>query len=330
MTDPAPDLLDHPGGIRAALIDTVETERAALDILSNALSHGPLGAVAGQAVDAFAAVDGRVIVTGLGKSGLIARKIAATLSSTGTPALFLHAADASHGDLGTITAGDAVLALSWSGETVEVVQVARYCRRAGVPLVAMTAATDSRLARDADIALVLPEVREACPHQLVPTGSAIVQLALGDAIAIALMRARGLSAGEFRRWHPAGALGQRLRPLSELMRTGAAVPKVGPDTRILDAVVEMSGKRMGCTAVVGDDGALLGAFTDGDLRRSLAGGHQTDPVARHMSTDPHRIDASASREAALAMMRSARITTLFICRDGLLLGAVHLHDLIAR
>jgi arabinose-5-phosphate isomerase len=314
--------IDH--GLR-----TIEVEAAALTALHRSLGEAEQRSAFNAAVDLVLRCTGRVVVTGMGKSGLIARKIAATLSSTGTPAFFIHPAEAGHGDLGMIAHDDVVLALSWSGETNELSDIVNYCRRFGVPLVAMTAAPRSTLAAQSRLLLLLPEVEEACPNQLAPTSSTTMQVVLGDALAVALVERRGFSISDFHRFHPKGQLGARLLTVADLMSQGEAVPQVGEAAAILDAAVEMTKKRFGATAVVDADGHLIGAFTDGDLRRSLMVTGPTGGVAEHMSRTPHRVAPTLLASDALAFMNDRQILQLFVCRGDTLIGIIHLHDVLA-
>ena len=331
MADPAIATAVEAGGGEAIEhgLRTIEVEAAALRAL-----HGSLGAAEQRssfnaAVDLILRCSGRVIVTGMGKSGLIARKIAATLSSTGTPSFFLHPADAGHGDLGMIAQDDVVLALSWSGETNELSDVVNYCRRFDVPLVAITAAPRSTLALQSRLVLLLPEVEEACPIRLAPTSSTTMQVVVGDALAVALVERRGFSVSDFHRFHPKGQLGARLLTVADLMSKGDAIPQVSGAAAILDAAVEMTKKRFGATAVVEVDGRLVGAFTDGDLRRSLMVTGPTARVAEHMSRTPHRVAPTLLASDALAIMNDRQILQLFVCRGDLLIGIIHLHDVLA-
>ena len=241
--------------------DVLATEAAGL----RALAAG-LGPEFSKAVDCLAGASGRIVVSGMGKSGLVARKIAATFASTGTPALFVHPAEASHGDLGMILLGDAVLALSNSGETAELADIVAHARRFGLPLVAITARADSTLARAADVALLLPRAAEACPMGLAPTTSTTMQMGLGDALAVALLKRHGFTEAEFHSFHPGGRLGARLRRVRDVMHTGDAVPLAETGMPMDRALVLMTEKRFGCLGVTGDDGALVGVITDGDLR----------------------------------------------------------------
>jgi arabinose-5-phosphate isomerase len=237
-----------PHAFIASALRTLETEREGVAALAAAMSDG-LGPRFVAAVDTIRAARGRVIVTGMGKSGHVARKIAATLASTGTPAFFVHAADASHGDLGMITSDDVMLVLSWSGETEELKDLINYSRRFRIALIAITVNADSTLGKSADIVLVLPQAREACPHNLAPTTSSLMQLALGDALAIALLESRGFTAVDFGVFHPGGKLGAALKFVRDVMHPGSAVPLIGRDALMSEAIVEMSAKGFGCVAV---------------------------------------------------------------------------------
>ncbi len=307
---------------------TLEAEIAGLTSLAEALGAG-LAEPFAAAVDAAVRAKGRIVVTGMGKSGHVARKIAATLASTGAPAFFLHPAEASHGDLGMVAKGDVVVALSWSGETPELRDVIHYCKRFDVPLVAVTSVASSALGKAADIALVLPKAREACAVTNAPTTSTTMQLALGDALAVALLEARGFSAAEFRTFHPGGKLGAQLVTVGELMGAAEAAPRVPETATIQDAIVEISRKRFGGTAVVDAEGRLVGAFTDGDLRRALPAGLGA-PVAEHMTRTPFFVGPDMLASEAVRMMneRPRPIMLAFVCQDGRLVGAVHMHDFL--
>jgi arabinose-5-phosphate isomerase len=307
----------------------LETEAAGLAALAASLD-GAFSA----AVERLAAIEGRVVVSGMGKSGHIARKIAATLASTGTPALFVHPAEASHGDLGMIVAGDAVLLLSNSGETPELADLIAHCRRFALPLIAITAEPASTLAKQADTVLLLPKMQEACPMGLAPTTSTTMQLALGDALAVALLRRRGFTAADFRQFHPGGKLGARLKRVAELMHTGEAVPLVSPETRMDDALLVMTEKRFGCVGVIDGAGRLIGIITDGDLRRAMGADLLTRRAGEIMTAPPRTIAPSALAAEALHQMsgRAPPITTLFVvdpeAGDGRPLGILHIHDLL--
>src|SRR6202161_1695450 len=252
----------------ASALRTLDTERDGVTALSAAMCDG-LGAEFVASVETIRRARGRVIVTGMGKSGHVGRKIAATLASTGTPAFFVHAADASHGDLGMITSDDVMLALSWSGETEELKDLINYSRRFGISLIALTVNVESTLGKAADIVLALPEIREACPHNLAPTTSSLMQLALGGALAIALLESRGFTAIDFSVFHPRGTLGAVLKFIRDLMHPGDAVPLIKRGAPMSEAIVEMSAKGFGCVAVTDAVGQLAGVITDGDLRRHM-------------------------------------------------------------
>jgi arabinose-5-phosphate isomerase len=283
-----------------------------------------------EAVELLRACRGRVVCSGMGKSGIVMKKVAATLASTGTPALFLHPAEAVHGDLGMIVEGDAVLAASFSGTTEELVKLVPTLKRLGVPLVTMTGNAESPLARLADVHLSVAIDREACPLNLAPTASTTATLALGDALAMALLEARGFTREDFARLHPAGSLGRRLLRVRDLMHTGDEVPRVKADVPIREAIYEMSRKKLGITAVTDEAGRLVSCISDGDLRRLLE--HDEGLLGRTAGEcghpSPRTIDAGELAAAALKVMEDNRITSLFITAgDGRLEGIVHLHDL---
>ncbi len=306
--------------------DVLTTEAAGLHQLANSLGDGFVAAVA-----MLAGVSGRVVVSGMGKSGHVARKIAATLASTGTPALFVHPAEASHGDLGMVVAGDAVLALSNSGETVELADLIGHTRRFGLPLLAMTRRADSALAQAADVVLLLPDAAEACPLGLAPTTSTTMQLALGDALAVALLTRRGFGPADFRAIHPGGRLGARLQRVRDVMHAGDALPLAEPELGMGAALVRMSEKRFGCLGVVDQDGVLVGILTDGDLRRGMAPDLLTRQVAALMTRGPRTIGPDALAAEALHAMNAGDrpITTLFVVdAQRRPIGIVHLHDLL--
>ncbi len=289
-----------------------------------------LGAEFERAVEILAACRGRVVCTGMGKSGLVMKKVAATLSSTGTPALFLHPAEAIHGDIGMITEGDVVLAASYSGSTQEIGHLIELVRRLGVPILVLTGNPDSLLARNADLHLPVAIDQEACPLNLAPTASSTATLAMGDALAMALAESKGFTREDFARLHPGGELGKRLRRTGELMHGGDDVPRVLATTPMRQAIYEMSSKKMGITAVTNEAGALIGCISDGDLRRLLE--RDTNPLERTaaecMTSDPHTIAADELASAALKRMEDNRITSLFVCdAERRLEGIVHLHDL---
>src|SRR5271166_2162249 len=273
----------NPGDLDVAR-SVLHTEAAGLHALAAGLTTS-----FGHAVDLLAGVAGRVVVSGMGKSGLVARKIAATLASTGTAALFVHPAEASHGDLGMIVPGDAVLALSNSGETAELADLVAHARRFGLPLVAITARAGSTLARAATVALLLPAAVEACPMGLAPTTSTTMQMALGDALAVALLTRRGFTASDFRQFHPGGRLGARLRRVRELMHTGEAVPLAPPEMVMDRALLVITEKRFGCLGVIDPTGRLIGIVTDGDLRRAMSPDLLHRRVGEIMTRSPRTI-----------------------------------------
>ena len=284
-----------------------------------------------RAVDLLASATGRVVVSGMGKSGLVGRKIAATLASTGTPALFVHPGEASHGDLGMIVTGDAVLGLSNSGETVELADLVAHTRRFALPLVAITARAGSALATAADVALVLAAAAEACPMGLAPTTSTAMQMALGDALAIALLTRRGFTAADFHRIHPGGTLGARLRRVRELMHSGDAMPLAPPEMPMDRALLLMTEKRFGCLGVIGPDARLAGILTDGDLRRAMGPDLLSRCVGELMTASPRVIGPEALAAEALRIMNAPErpITALFVVdTSGQPIGILHIHDLL--
>ncbi|MDX1380010.1 MAG: KpsF/GutQ family sugar-phosphate isomerase [Xanthomonadales bacterium] len=275
---------------------------------------------------------GRVVVIGMGKSGHVGSKIAATLASTGTPAFFVHPAEASHGDLGMITGQDVVLVLSNSGETDEVNRILPVLKRIGVRLIALTGNPQSTLARHADVHLDVAVEREACPLGLAPTSSTTAALVMGDTLAVSLLESRGFTREDFARSHPAGQLGRRLLlHIRDVMHTGEGIPRVHEDASVSEAIVEMTAKRLGMTAVLGQDGAVTGVFTDGDLRRTLDGGadpHAT-PVAEVMSRGPKQIGPDALAAEAVALMQKHKIQGLLVTDvDGQLVGALNFNDML--
>ncbi|WP_168220393.1 KpsF/GutQ family sugar-phosphate isomerase [Azospirillum thermophilum] len=280
-----------------------------------------------RAVDTLAGISGRVVVTGMGKSGHVARKIAATLASTGTPAFFVHPGEASHGDLGMIARIDAVVALSNSGETKELSDVIAYTRRFGIPLIGVTRRAGSSLAEQSDVALILPPVPEACPLGLAPTTSTTMMLALGDALAVAMLERRGFSAADFREFHPGGQLGSALLKVSDLMHKGGDLPLCRLETPLSDVIFEMTAKRLGCVGVLDGDGTLAGIITDGDLRRHLKPELLAERADSIMSPRPKTIRPKALAVEALREMNDKQITTLFVIEaDRRPLGIVHIHD----
>jgi len=275
---------------------------------------------------------GRVVVSGVGKSGHVGRKIAATMASTGTPAMFVHAAEAVHGDLGMITRSDVLVALSYSGETAELLTVVPTLKREGTPLVAITGNAGSSLARHADVHLDVHVDKEACPLNLAPTSSTTAMLALGDALAVACLDARGFGPADFARSHPGGALGRRLlTKVEDVMATGEDIPRVPITASVMEAISEISRKRLGMTAVVDTNGRVAGIFTDGDLRRLLERGASVRElaVAEVMTRDPLTIGPGALAAEAAQLIESTRKNQLLVVDDGRLVGALHAHDLTA-
>ena len=311
----------------ASALRTLATESDGLTALTSAMSDG-LGAPFAAAVETIRGARGRVIVTGMGKSGHVARKIAATLASTGTPAFFVHAADASHGDLGMITSDDVMLALSWSGETEELKDLITYSRRFRIALIAITVNAESTLGQAADIVLTLPAASEACPHNLAPTTSSLMQLALGDALAMALLETRGFTALDFGVFHPGGKLGAALKFVRDVMHPGDAVPLIRRDALMSEAIVEMSAKGFGCVAVTDHDGKLAGVITDGDLRRHMRVDLLQASVDAVMTPSPKTIRPDQLASEALQILNTLKITALMVVEAGRPIGIVHFHDLL--
>ncbi len=312
----------------------LEAARRVLQIEADAVREqiARLGSEFQRAAETIEGCRGRICVTGLGKSGLIGQKIAATFASTGTPAYFLHAAEAAHGDLGMLVAGDVVFALSLSGETPEIVRLLEFARSRSLQTIAVTGVPGSAVARAADVTLTVELSREACPFNLAPTASTTVMLALGDALAIAISEKRGFKEEDFAALHPGGQLGKRFLKVQDLMRGSERLPSVSRETPMTEAIHEMSRKMMGITAVVDGAGRLLGVISDGDLRRLL----EKDPALLSRSAgdclhaNPKTIGAEEFASAALGRMRSDKITSLFVVDgQGRLTGAIHLHDLLS-
>jgi arabinose-5-phosphate isomerase len=315
------------GAIDSA-VRTVATERRGLEALEHAL-RGPLAEPFGRAVELIGRSAGRVIVTGVGKSGHIGAKLAATLASTGTPAFFVHAAEANHGDLGMIDPDDAIIAMSWGGETAELKGILSYSRRFSIPLIAITAGSTSTLAREADVVLLLPREEEACPHGVTPTTSALMQLAVGDALAIALMEARGFSARDFHVFHPGGKLGAVLAHVSDIMHTGERIPLVAEGTPFTEAIGVLSRGRFGCVGVLDVDGRLAGIVTEGDMARNLTRNLSELDVDDIMTPAPKVIKPTALVTTAAAMINKHNISALIVVDDdNRPVGLVHFHDLL--
>jgi arabinose-5-phosphate isomerase len=318
---------DQAQTVIASALRTLEAEGSGVDALAAAL-RDRLGPAFIAAIDLIRAAQGRVIVTGMGKSGHVARKIASTFASTGTPALFVHPAEASHGDLGMITKADVILALSWSGETAELKNLTDYSQRYKIGLVAMTANRDSTLAKTADVVLALPQAREACPHNLAPTTSTLMQLALGDALAIALLESRGFTAAQFGLLHPGGTLGALLKLVRDIMHTDASVPLAPLGTRMADAILEMTTKGFGCVGITDARGSLVGVITDGDLRRHMRKDLLDANVEAVMTRSPKTVRPDQLVSESLEIINSLKVTALFAVEAGKPVGIIHVHDLL--
>lgn len=290
--------------------------------------NGPLAEAFVRAIETIRAIKGRVIVTGVGKSGHIGSKIAATLASTGTPAYFVHAAEANHGDLGMIARDDAILAISWSGESAELRGTLAYAKRFSIPLMAITWNEKSALGKEADICLTLPKLQEACPNGLAPTTSTLLQLVVGDAIAVALLESRGFSATDFRTFHPGGSLGASLTHVSEIMHIGSDLPLINLGASMEEAVNVISEKKFGCVAVIDTVGDLQGIITDGDLRRNLTRALNSMRVEDIMTKNPATIEPDALASTAMAELNKRSITSLLVCEGAKPVGLIHLHDLL--
>lgn len=306
---------------------TLEIEREGLSLLAGELT-GAMACAFADAVARLAAVKGRVIVSGIGKSGHVGQKIAATFASTGTPAFFVHPSEASHGDLGMVTPDDLILALSWSGETVELKPLITYSRRFAVPLIAITSRADSALGKNCDIALLLPRAKEACPHGLAPTTSTTMQLAIGDALAIALLEGKGFTAHDFKIFHPGGSLGANLKYVADIMHKAEQLPLSGPDELMSAAVLTMTAKSFGCLGIVDGKGRLIGVVTDGDLRRHMDTDMRKARTADIMTKKPKSVRPDMLASAALEFMNASSITALFVVDKEMPVGIIHVHDLL--
>jgi arabinose-5-phosphate isomerase len=306
---------------------TLDAEGSGIDALATALRDG-LGGSFAAAIDLIRSAQGRVIVTGMGKSGHVGHKIASTFASTGTPALFVHPAEASHGDLGMITKSDVILALSWSGETAELKNLTDYSQRHNIGLIAMTANAESTLAKTADVVLTLPQAREACPHNLAPTTSALMQLALGDALAIALLESHGFTAVDFGQLHPGGKLGTLLKAVRDFMHGGDSVPLAPLGTKMSEAVLIMSAKGFGCVGITDPAGKLVGIITDGDLRRHMRNNLLDARVDDVMTLAPKTVRPDQLISETLELLNSTKVTALFAVEAGKPVGIIHIHDLL--
>ncbi|MFV0321976.1 MAG: SIS domain-containing protein [Alphaproteobacteria bacterium] len=299
----------------------IETEITGLTNLKNSLGESFT-----QAVDLIAGSDGRVVVSGMGKSGHIGNKIAATLASTGTPSFFVHPSEASHGDLGMITPKDIVLALSNSGKTAELFNLISYCKRFSIPIIAITKDESSELGRNASICLALPVFEEACPMGLAPTTSTTIQLTLGDALAVSLLEKQGFTADDFGVYHPGGALGSRLMRVAEIMHTTS--PFVRKEDSLKTVLLTITSGSLGCVAVVDEENNILGVITDGDLRRHMGDDLQAQTAADLMSSHPITVSPSMLITEAIAIMNKKHITALLVAEDNQLKGVIHIHDLL--
>ena len=324
---PAQMTSDRAQAAIESALRTLDAEGGGVDALAGALRNG-LGTTFAAAVDLVRAAQGRVIVTGMGKSGHVARKIASTFASTGTPAFFVHPGEASHGDLGMIANNDVILALSWSGETAELKNITDYSRRHGIKLIAMTAIPDSALAKVADVVLVLPQAREACPHNLAPTTSSLMQLALGDALAIALLESHGFTAVDFGMLHPGGKLGTLLKTVRDLMHTGTTMPLSPLGARMSDAIIEMTAKGFGCIGITDARGTLVGIITDGYLRRHMRDNLLDARVDDVMTRGPKTVRPDQLLSETLDLLNVMKVTALFAVDAGKPVGIIHVHDLL--
>lgn len=322
------------------MLQREEAMQAAIHAARNALELEAAGvlalksrvddAVFRQCIELILGCSGRVVLLGVGKSGHIGRKIAATFASTGTPSLFVHPSEASHGDLGMIEKRDVVIAISKSGESPELGDTLHYCRRFAIPVIAITAHAHSTLGKAATHVLLLPQLEEACPLGLAPTTSTTMMLALGDALAIACMRARDFRVTQFRDFHPGGKLGKKLTRVRDVMHEGDALPLLRYNAPVRDAIVEMTRGRFGCVGICNDDGRLIGIFTDGDLRRHIAVLDLSARIDTIMTANPHKIDPDALIADVAYLFMDKRIASAFACEDGKPVGLVHVHDLLQK
>jgi arabinose-5-phosphate isomerase len=327
MISPAPQAhkrhAPDPDSIIATARRVLGQEAEALHAVAARLDR-----VFSQAIEVIYGIKGRVVVSGMGKSGHVGRKIAATLASTGTPAMFVHPGEASHGDLGMITADDAVLALSNSGEAAELDAILAYSRRFAIPLIAMTGSADNTLARTADLALVLPREPEACPMGLAPTTSTTMMIGLGDALAVALMERRGFSEDDYRTFHPGGQIGRILLKVSEVMHGPEGLPLIAPERPMSQAIIVMTEHGFGCAGVVDGDGRLVGIITDGDLRRHMGNDLTTRTAAQIMTKAPTTVSPQILAAEALKILNDKTRTQLFVVENGKPVGVLHIHDLL--
>ncbi|MFD1696995.1 KpsF/GutQ family sugar-phosphate isomerase [Roseibium aestuarii] len=327
LADRLPEEMDDLSSCLTSAERTLEVEIAGLAALRAAL-HDGLAKPFARTVSLISRSPGRVILTGIGKSGHIGTKLAATLASTGTPAFFVHAAEASHGDLGMITQDDVVIALSWSGETQELASLVGYTRRFRVPLVSITSSSTSTLGQASDIVLEMPKITEACPHGLAPTTSTLLQMAIGDALAIALLETRGFTAQDFRVFHPGGRLGASLKAARDIMHSGDTMPLIAAGHSMSEALLQMTQKGFGTIGVIDDAGLLIGVITDGDLRRHITSNLLEKKVEEVMTRNPKTIEASALSGTVMELLNSKGITSVFVTHEGKPTGLIHLHDLL--
>lgn len=314
-------------GTIASALKTLASEKQGIEALEAALI-GSLSSSFETAVQTIRNVNGHVVITGLGKSGHIGTKIAATLASTGTPAFFVHAAEANHGDLGMIGSDDVILALSWSGETLELSGIINHAARFRIPLIAMTSGENSILGRQADVVLLLPKIEEACPHGLAPTTSTIMQLAMGDALAVALLEMRGFTATDFKIYHPGGSLGASLKYVRDIMHGGNRIPLVEQGTMMTDAMNVLVKKHFGCVGVVNQEGELIGIVTDGDLARNMHFDLSKFSVDEVMTKNPKTLEPNTLVGAATAFINDHHIGAFFVVENKKPIGIVHFHDLL--
>lgn len=304
----------------------IRIEREALEILEKSIDSR-----FSEAVNLIANCSGYTIVTGMGKSGHIGQKIAASLASTGTPSFFVHPTEASHGDLGMIAEGSVVIAISYSGESRELVDLLRYCNSKKIPVIALTRAPESTLGRMSTLVLDVPPMKEACPNGLAPTTSTTMSLALGDALTIATMERRGFSREDFGLRHPGGKLGRQLHTVEDYLMTHAApVPTITPDTEVPDVILAISAGRNGCVAVCGEDGKMLGMITDGDLRRAILAKHLDGTAEKIMSASPHFVSNTDRMSTVVQLLTEERISNCFVLDDGKPTGVIHIKNLLAE
>ncbi|MBB4575506.1 KpsF/GutQ family sugar-phosphate isomerase [Rhizobium sp. MC63] len=315
-------------GVLESAKRTIEIEKRGLEALEQALDNGLAGPFT-RAIEVIGDISGRVIVTGVGKSGHIGAKLAATFASTGTPAFFVHAAEANHGDLGMIARDDVVLAISKGGESAELKSIISFTRRFSIPLIALTCGEHSSLATAADIVLLVPNEQEACPNGLAPTTSTLMQLALGDALAVALLEARGFTATDFHVFHPGGKLGASLTHVADIMHTGERLPLVAKGTPMPEAITVLSRKHFGCVGVLDEEGRLCGIVTEGDMARNLTRNLAELAVDDIMTKTPKTVKPTMLATAALALLNQHSIGALIVVDDDRRpLGLVHFHDLL--